>query len=217
MLMISDNAWKEIKEILPTKKTKVGRPPHDAQTILSGIFYVIATGVQWHKLPDYYGKPTTVHGRFRQWIKVGLFDLILKKSIDVAIQHLEKPKAFLIDTSSAKAPFARFGGKNPTDRAKNGVKIKQFLDTPKVMAADSAWDVQKLRSKMAKTNVALFASTNARRNESKQKIRPKGRWKVEQIFGIQQWYRGIKTCWTKTKESFLAFCQFASAIHNFKL
>lgn len=40
---------------------------------------------------------------------------------------------------------------------------------------------------------------------------------MEQIFGIQQWSRGIKMCWRKTKESFLVLCQFFSAVHNFRL
>ena len=158
------------------------------------------------------------------------------KSIDVAVQYLGLPECFFNDTSSAKAPFAKFGGKNPTDRSKNGVKkgividwnriilsvlidsanrhdsklliphienIKKFLDKPKVMATDSAWDVKKLRKELAKVNLALHASTNVRRDKSKRKIRPGGRWKIEQIFGIQQWNRGIKFCWTKTKDSFL--------------
>lgn len=250
MLRISDNIWNEIKTVIPSKKSKVGRPQNDPQVVLSGIFYIMITGAQWHKLPDYYGKPTSVHGRFRIWIKSGVFEQILMKSIDIAIKQLGSPKAFLSDTSSAKAPLARFGGKNPTDRAKNGVKkgmvidwnriilsiivdsankhdskllmphiaqIKRFLDRPKVLATDSAWDVAALRRSLAQENLALFASTNVRRNKSKRKLRPGGRWKIEQIFGIQQWNRGIKFCWAKTKESFLAFCQFASAIHNFKL
>ena len=85
------------------------------------------------------------------------------------------------------------------------------------MATDSAWDIKKLRKELAKANLALHASTNVRRDKSKRKIKSGGRWKMEQIFGIQQWNRGIKFCWTKTTESFLALCQFASAIHNFRL
>jgi putative transposase len=60
MLMISDNVWNEISSVIPEKKSKVGRPPKDAKIILSGVLYVMVTGVQWHKLPDYYGRPTTV-------------------------------------------------------------------------------------------------------------------------------------------------------------
>jgi hypothetical protein len=248
--MISENVWNEIKNIIPVKKSKVGRPQKDPKTVLSGIFYIIVTGAQWHQLPDYYGKPTTVHGRFMVWVRDGIFDGILSKSVDIAVKTLGEPQCFFSDTSSAKAPLAKFGGKNPTDRAKNGIKkgividwnsiifsllidsankhdskllmphvksIKRFLDRPKVMATDSAWDVKKLRHDLAKNNLALFAATNVRRDKTKRKLRPGGRWKVEQIFGIQNWNRGIKCCWSKTKESFLAICQFASAIHNFKL
>lgn len=250
MLIISDILWNEIKQILPEKKSKVGRPPHDPKMVMSGIWYIMITGAQWHKLPDYYGKPTTIHGRFRAWIKAGIFEKILEKSIEVAIKHFGEPEAFITDTSSSKAPFAQFGGENPTDRAKNGVKkgividwnriilsiiidsanrqdsnllmpyiqnIKRFLDKPKVMATDSAWDVERFRKELAKMDLALFASTNVRRDKTKKKNRPKGRWRVEQIFGIQQWNRGIKFCWTKNKDSFLALCQLASSIHNFRL
>jgi putative transposase len=250
MFIISDVVWNEIKNVISERKSSVGRPPHDPRMILSGVCYIMITGAQWHKLPDYYGKPTTVHGRFRTWVKSGVFHQILLKSIDIAIKDLGMPESFFTDTSFAKAPFAKFSGKNPTDRAKRGIKkglvvdwnrivlsviidpanrhdsklfiphlehIKRFLDTPKVMTADSAYDDIKLRNESAKVNLALHAATNVRRNKFKKKIRPKGRWRIEQIFGIQQWNRGIKSCWAKTKESFLSFCQFASALHNFRL
>jgi putative transposase len=250
MIMITDNFWNEIKDVLPIKKSKVGRPLKDQKIVLSGVFYIIVTGAQWHNLPDCYGKPSTVHGRFRNWIKNGFFERIFSKSINFAVQSLGSPESFFTDTSSIKSPLASFGGKNPTDRAKNGVKkcividfnriilsilidaanrhdskllmphisqIKKFLDRPKVMAADSAWDSTKLRKDLAQYNIALIASTNVRRDKLRKKTSPMGRWKIEQIFGIQQWHRGIKFCWTKTKESFLAFVQLSSSIHNFKL
>jgi len=75
MLIISDNLWNEISNIIPVKKSKLGRPLKDSRIVFSGVLYVMVTGVQWHKLPDYYGRPTTVHGRFRIWVKAGLFDL----------------------------------------------------------------------------------------------------------------------------------------------
>lgn len=249
MLIIPKNLWNEIKIVMPEEKS-TGRPPHDAKMVLSGVFYIMTTGAQWRCLPDYYGKPTTVHGRFRNWVKNGIFDQILERSIKTAVECLGIPQSFLSDTSSIKAPFANFGGKNPTDRGKNGVKkgividinqiilsllvdsanthdskllmphiknIEKFIDKPKVMTTDSAWDVKKLRKKLAKKNLALHASTNRRRNKTKRKINTGGRWRIEQVFGKQQWYRGIKFCWNKTSDSFLAFCQFVSAIHNFKL
>ena len=95
--------------------------------------------------------------------------------------------------------------------------LKPYLDKPKVMIADSAWDINYLRKSLAKDNIALLAATNVRRDKNKKKFTPWGRWRIEQIFGIQQWNRGIKFCWTKTAEAFLALCQFASAVQNFKL
>lgn len=65
MLIISDSIWNEIKNLIPEKKSKVGRPQNDQKTTLSAILYIMTTGAQWHQLPDYYGRPTTVHGRFR--------------------------------------------------------------------------------------------------------------------------------------------------------
>jgi putative transposase len=62
MFRISDNLWNEIKKAFTDQKTKVGRPPNDPRTVLSGVFYIMITGAQWHQLPDYYGRPTTVLG-----------------------------------------------------------------------------------------------------------------------------------------------------------
>ena len=250
MLIISDNVWNQIKTIIPQKKTLVGRPLSDTKMVLSGIYYILITGAQWKHLPDYYGKKSTVHGRFREWAMTGIFDRILNMSIAMATDSLGEPQCFFNDTSTSKAPFAKFGGKNPTDRRKNGVKkgliidinkiilsviidsasthdskllmphiknIEKFLQQPKVMATDSAWDSKKLRKILATQNIALHASTNVRRDKNKRKIVVGGRWRIEQVFGIQQWNRSIKFCWAKTKSSFLALVQFVSAIHNFKL
>ena len=251
MLMIADNIWNEMKTIIPERKSKFGRPLNDPKITLSGIFFIMTTGAQWRCLPDHYGKKSTVHGRFMIWVRTGIFKKILDKSIEIAIKQLGEPEAFFSDTSSSKAPLAKFGGKNPTDRSKRGVKrgiaidmnqiilsilveaanvhdsklyaphvdaLKKFAskDKPKVFVTDSAGDVEQLRKDFAKENLALHASTNVRRNKNKRKIQTGGRWRMEQIFGIQQWNRGIKFCWTKTKEAFLALCQLVSAVHNFK-
>src|SRR5262245_455205 len=116
MLIISDAVWNEIKNVIPAKTSKIGRPQKDPRMTLSGIFYIMITGIQWRYLPDYYGKFTTIHGRFRIWIKTGVFNQILMKSINAAIKCLGIPQSFMSDTNSCKAPFAKFGGKNPTDR-----------------------------------------------------------------------------------------------------
>ena len=199
MLIISDSLWNEIKNIIPEKKSKVGRPQKDPRMVLSGIFYIMITGAQWHQLPDYYGKPTTVHGRFRAWVKSGVFDEILLKSIDIAVQSLALHNVFLVILLQVKHHLQNLVVKILLIELKNGVKkgividwnriilsiiidsankhdskllmphienIKRFLDKPKVMSTDSAWDVKKLRDDLAKDNLALFAATNVRRDKT---------------------------------------------------
>ncbi|NBQ17727.1 IS5 family transposase [bacterium] len=252
MLIIPENIWKQIEHLIPQKKSAVGRPQKDRKLTLSAIFYLLKEGCSWHGLPDYYGKPTTIHGRFRQWIKDGVFNEIFFTSIKSAISKYGEPECFYTDTTSIKAPHANFGGKNPTDRKKNGVKksivcdknrvvlsllissanthdvnlliphlenLTQYVKTnnPKVMITDSAWDSEKIRSALAKENIALLAATNPRRDKHKKKYSPSGRWVIEQIFGILHWKRGIKFCWTKTKESFLSLSLLACSAYNFQL
>src|ERR1700678_2843014 len=103
MLMIAENVWNEIKTVIPERKSKLGRPLSDSRVILSGVFYIMITGAQWRCLPDYYGKKSTVHGRFMLWARSGVFEKILAKSVEVAIKKLGEPKSFFSDTSSAKA------------------------------------------------------------------------------------------------------------------
>lgn len=124
------------------------------------------TGAQWRYLPDYYGKPTTVHGRFRIWIKHGIFEQIFEQSIKLAVNKLGIPGSFLTDTSSAKAPFAKFGGKNPTDRRKNGVKKGIIIDWNQIILSllvDSAstHDSKLLMSHIK--NIQKFVTNRKRR------------------------------------------------------
>ncbi len=133
MFRISEKIWERIKILIPSKKSKIGRPRKDSKTILDGIFFVMHTGIQWGLLPSYYGAVSTVHGTFMRWVKEGIFQKILKMSIELSIEILGKPQSFHYDTSSQKAPFARFSGYNPTDRKKQGVKKGVVIDFKKII------------------------------------------------------------------------------------
>ena len=73
---ISDKFWTKIKPLLPLPKPKkkLGRPRKDDRRIMSGIFYLLLTGCQWKALPRFYGAPNTVHDRFQEWQRLGLFE-----------------------------------------------------------------------------------------------------------------------------------------------
>jgi transposase len=252
MKMISDFMWKEIEPLIPAKASTMGRPPMSSLKALNGIFYILKTGAPWRYLPREFGAASTVHGRFRLWIKNGIFDKIMQKAVSLYIQNLVTPITwYATDTSSCKAPLARWSGKNPTDRGKRGVKKSIIVDlkgaplaisvgpanrhdskffkitlmnlhgfipgVAKIMAADSAYDDKKLRNICKQKNFALLAATNIRRDKNKKPYKPSFRWVVERTFGWLAWHRGLKTCWTKTVESFEAFLKFAASAQLFKM
>jgi putative transposase len=75
---VSDEFWTKIKPLLPLfkPKKKPGRPRKDAKRILSSIFCLLRTGCQWKSLPRFYRTSSTVHDRFQEWRRSGLFEKI---------------------------------------------------------------------------------------------------------------------------------------------
>ena len=128
MKHISDSLWREIEKIIPQKNVSVGRPEFDARKTLDGIMYILITGSQWHMLPEVYGCPTTVHGKFIKWSRAGVFQKMMLKAREFYRKRNSKNNWYAFDTASKKAPFAKFGGKNPTDRAKRGIKQAVLVD-----------------------------------------------------------------------------------------
>jgi putative transposase len=230
--------------MLPRKKTKVGRPEMCPRRAINAIWYVMKTGCQWSMLPNELGCSSTVHGKFIQWCKSGVIEKIMDFTRKVYEENNLENNWYVIDSSFKKAPFADFGGKNPTDRAKRGIKhiivvdrkgapvrvnvaaanihdsklyepmLHQFekSKTILIMAADSAFDARRLYKKSKEKNIALIASPNKRRKKDVHKFNIPHRWIVEQTFGILSWFRGLKTCWAKTRESSLGFLQLACSI-----
>jgi len=165
-----------IEHILPQKETKVGRPEMSPRKAFSGMWYIDKTGCQWSMLPLEFGKPSTVHGKFIKWCRAGIFKKIMEMARKLYMKKNQKNNWFAVDTSSRKAPFANFAGKNPTDRGKRGIKYAVLVDRKglpinvyvgaanthdskflpslldqlkmqkklKIIAADTAFDAQKL-------------------------------------------------------------------------
>ena len=72
---IPDVIWSRIIPLLPPpkKKKKVGRPRMNDRKAMNAIFYVLRTGCQWNALPRSLGASSTVHDRFQDWRKAGVF------------------------------------------------------------------------------------------------------------------------------------------------
>jgi transposase len=91
---------------------------------MEGILDVLKTGIPWRAIPRCFGPGTTLHDRFQEWAKAGVFDRLWERCLltydeKVGIQWTWQS----MDGAMTKAPL---GGEatdpNPTDRAKSGTK-----------------------------------------------------------------------------------------------
>jgi transposase len=121
------------------KPSKVGRPSTNPHKVLSAILFMLKTGSQWSLLPNLFGKKSTIHGIYIKWSKAGIFKKVFD---DTKTEYLQKQLInnwFAVDASHRKAPFAKFSGKSPVDRAKRGIKHVVIVDRAGVpLAVDIA-------------------------------------------------------------------------------
>jgi len=123
---ISDQLWEQIEPLLPpeSEKPKGGRPMMDNRKAMDAIFYVLCTGCQWKALPRSLGAPSTVHDRFQEWLRAGVFERMWEAGL-LKYDQLKKLdwEWQAMDGVMTKAPLGgeKTGG-NPTDRGKSGTK-----------------------------------------------------------------------------------------------
>jgi len=70
LLWLSDNQCKRIKPFLPVYKRGFKRV--DDRRVISGIIYVLKTGVSWWSTPKEYGSARTLYNRFGCWPEMGI-------------------------------------------------------------------------------------------------------------------------------------------------
>jgi len=108
---LPDELWERIKRLLPPPKPKkkAGRPRMDDRKAMTAIFYVLRTGCQWKALPRSLGAPSTVHDRFQEWRKAGVFQQMWKEGLTL-YDELEGIdwEWLALDGAMTKAPL---GGK----------------------------------------------------------------------------------------------------------
>lgn len=80
---IPDELWEHIEPLLPPDKPhpKGGRPPMPNRAAMDAIFYVLRTGCQWKALPHTLGASSTVHDRFVEWRRAGVFGKLWKRGL----------------------------------------------------------------------------------------------------------------------------------------
>src|SRR6058998_1191744 len=85
-LLVSDELWSFIEPLLPPEpaKPKGGRPRVPARAALTGILFVLHTGLPWEMLPQEMGcgSGVTCWRRLRYWQRRGVWKKLLHALLD---------------------------------------------------------------------------------------------------------------------------------------
>jgi transposase len=85
-LLISDELWAVIEPLLPPEppKPKGGRPRVPDRAALTGIVFVLRSGIPWELLPQEMGcgSGVTCWRRLRDWQQAGVWDRIHRTLLD---------------------------------------------------------------------------------------------------------------------------------------
>jgi transposase len=128
--LVSDELWTRIEPLLPPEKPRrfrfPGRKPVDRRKVLTGIIFVLKTGISWDDLPAElgWGCGRTCRETLVAWWRAGIWQQ-LHEVLMAELQGaglIDWSRA-LIDSAASKAPEGgEMTGPNPTDRRKKGSK-----------------------------------------------------------------------------------------------
>ena len=77
-ILVSDEFWEQIEPLLPPEppRPKGGRPRIADRQVLTGILFVLKTGIPWEDLPQEMGcgSGMTCWRRLQEWQQAGVWD-----------------------------------------------------------------------------------------------------------------------------------------------
>jgi transposase len=106
--LVTDDLWAAIQPLIPKYPTspKGGRPPLGDREALTGILFVLRTGIPWEYLPQEMGCGCgmTCWRRLRDWQQAGVWDKLHRLLLDKlrAADQLDWSRA-VVDSASVRA------------------------------------------------------------------------------------------------------------------
>lgn len=130
--LVDDELWSVIEPLLPPPKrrryTNPGRKPLDNRRVLTGILFVLISGIPWEMLPQEMGcgSGMTCWRRLRDWHRAGVWDRLHRVLLS-KLRGAEKIdlSRVVVDSSSVRAVH---GGKK-LDRTQP-IAVRQAASTP---------------------------------------------------------------------------------------
>ncbi len=114
--LVSDALWGVVDPLLPKEPPKPhgGRPRLSDRAALTGILFVLRTGIPWEMLPQEMGcgSGMTCWRRLRDWQEAGVWAELHAVLLDkiAAADQLDWSRA-CVDSASVPAPYAPKGGR----------------------------------------------------------------------------------------------------------
>lgn len=132
--LVPDELWSVVEPLIPKRRRspKGGRPPVDDRQALTGILFVLKTGIPWEFLPQEMGCGCgmTCWRRLRDWQAAGVWDKLHRSLLNRLREadRIDWSRA-AVDSSSVRAVGGgRKTGPNPTDRRRAGSKHHVITD-----------------------------------------------------------------------------------------
>jgi transposase len=132
-LLVSVDLWAVIAPLLPAEapKPKGGRPRLDDRKVLTGIIFVLKTGISWELLPQELGcgSGMTCWRRLRDWNRAGVWERLHREMLQRLADRGQIDWSCLVGFGErAGQKGGEATGPNPTDRGKPGSKRHVIVD-----------------------------------------------------------------------------------------
>ena len=132
--LLPDELWVLIQPLIPPHPPHLqgGRPFLDDRKVLTGIIFILKTGLPWEDLPQEMGCGCgmTCWNRLRDWQAAGVWDQIHQILLD-HLRHADRIdfERFIVDTGHVRAVGGgEETGPSPVDRSKLGSKHAILTD-----------------------------------------------------------------------------------------
>jgi transposase len=108
-LILRDDQWERIKDLLPGKATDRGVTAKDNRLFLEAVLWIGRTGAPWRDLPAELGNWHTTFTRFSRWAKAGVWDCMFE-----AISQDRDLEEVMLDSTAVRAHQHAAGAKKNT-------------------------------------------------------------------------------------------------------
>jgi transposase len=132
--LLPDRLWNLVEPFLPilARRPQGGRPRVSDRACLTGIVFVLRSGIPWQMLPQELGcgSGMTRWRRLREWQRAGVWDLMHFALLDwlARSDQIDWSRAIMDSCSVRAVCGGDQTGPNPTDRAKRGSKRHLICD-----------------------------------------------------------------------------------------